>query len=183
MTTIDAGFAIHTDHEDVIDDNARGLIDPHYGDPELAAEWIRKGLVRDGNQREVITAAGWELLSKDVSTLERNSLAWLRKKFPTVRVEGHDSYSDLIGTLWFDPKKVSHAEIISLGIEGNERIDMTDSSYGDLANSVWKGVSRFGQAVLGGHITFFAVDKGALEVAEETAYKAMKRRQARKARK
>ena len=32
---------------------------------------------------------------------------------------------------------------------------MVDTSYGDLGDSVWEGVSNFGADVLGGGINFF----------------------------
>ena len=73
----------------------------------------------------------------------------------------------LIGTFWFDPKKLKQAEMLLTGV--NERIDMVDTGFGDLGDTAWKGVSTFGQDVLGGAINFFDIPKDALDEADETA--------------
>jgi len=117
-----------------------------------------------------ITPKGWDQLNDDVDRLENNSLAWLRRKFKGVRDEGHGQYDDLIGTLWFDPTNLEQANLIDLAADtgANERIDMVDSSYGDLADTAFDGVSWFGSFVLGGHVTFFDVKPEDMEIVQET---------------
>lgn len=160
-----AGFSVHTDHEDVIKDNARDRFGPDYGDAAERAKRMKAGLV---DAQGKITDRGWEQLNKDVSTLERNALAWLRKTFGRVSDQGH-SDGDLIGGLSFDPRSPAQAYNIVMG--KGERVDFSDASYGDFARSgAWDGVSIFGQDVLGGHITFFDIQPPeAFEIAEETA--------------
>ena len=171
---VSAGFAVHTDHEDVIRDNAREHFGLSYGDAEDRAKALKAGLI---DAKAEITSHGWDQLNKDIRVLEGNALAWLRKIFGRARDEGHDSQGDLIGAVWFNPRKATQAENLVMG--KNERIDFSDSSYGDFAGKgAWKGVSNFGKSVLGGHITFFDVDPSALEIAEETADKAISRRRA-----
>lgn len=168
-----AGFAIHTDHEDVIKDNARERFGPDYGDPKDRAKALKTGFV---DAQGKITDRGWEQLNKDFRTLENNALAWLRKTFGRASDQGHDSSGDLIGSLSFDPRSVKQARNIYMGSQegAQERIDFNDASYGDFAGSgAWKGVSDFGQQVLGGHITFFDVQpREALVTAEETVDRA-----------
>jgi hypothetical protein len=172
-----AGFAIHTDHQDVIESNAREHFGLDYGDAKDRAKMMKAGFV--GHQGE-ITDRGWEQLNKDISTLERNALAWLRKTFISASDQGHGSDGDLFGGLSFDPRSVKQARNIYYGArEGRqERIDFTDTSHGDFAGSgAWKGVSDFGQDVLGGHITFFDIQPPeAMEVAEATVDRAARRR-------
>lgn len=163
-----AGFAIHIDDQGVIEDNARERFGADYGDPEARAEALRDGLVDAEGE---ITQKGWDLLNADVSKLERNALSWLRQKFQHVRDEGHGSTDELIGAVWFDPYNEEHAYLIELASQKgrNERIDMVDASYGDLANTAFNGVSDFGASVLGGAIYFFNVEpESAWEIIEET---------------
>jgi hypothetical protein len=172
-----AGFAIHTDHQGVIEDNARDRFGPNYGDAKDRAKMMKAGLV---DAEGKITDRGWEQLNKDIRVLEDNALGWLRKTFGRASDQGHDSSGDLIGGLSFDPRSVKQARNIYYGArEGRqERIDFTDTGHGDFAGSggAWKGVSAFGQDVLGGHITFFDVQpSGAIEIAEETVDRAARR--------
>jgi len=153
-----AGFAIGTYSEDIIEANA----EEHFGPRALDDRWeaIERGLV---DRQGVITRNGWDRLNQDARKIERNSLAWLRQKFQNVRDEGHDSYGDLVGTLWFDPRDPAQAYLIDLAAEAgdhgrSERIDMVDRSYGDLADVAFDGVSDFGASVLGGAINFFNVE-------------------------
>jgi len=173
--TADAGFAIHTDHQDVIEENAREHFGPDYGDAADRAKAMRAGLV---DAKGKITDRGWEQLNKDIRTLEGNALGWLRKTFGRASDQGHDSYGDLIGSTSFDPHNATQAHNVVMG--KSERIDFSDASYGDFARSgAWKGVSPFGQSVLGGHITFFDIQPPeAIDIAEETADKAAARRRA-----
>jgi hypothetical protein len=99
-----------------------------------------------------ITQLGWDRLVADSMKLETNSIEWLRKTFESARDEGHDVQGDLVGEVWFDPRDPDQVEEIYIGLD--ERIDMSDSSYGSLANVVWKNVSGFGQSVLSGAINF-----------------------------
>jgi len=176
-----AGFAVTTDHEDVIKDNARERFGPDYGDAKDRAAMMKAGLV---DAQGKITDRGWEQLNKDISTLERNALAWLRKTFISASDQGHGSDGDLIGGLSFNPRSVKQAQNIYMGArEGRqERIDFSDTGYGDFAGSgAWNGVSNFGQDVLGGNITFFDIQPPeAIEIAEETTDKAARRRAARR---
>lgn len=169
-----AGFAIHTDHQDVIEDNAKERFGTNYGDAKERAKRMKAGLVDAEGE---ITDEGWEQLNKDMGVLEDNALAWLRKIFGRASDQGHDSQGDLIGGLSFDPRSPVHAYNIVMGKD--ERIDFSDASYGDFARSgnAWKGVSTFGQELLGGQISFFDIQPPeAFEIAEETNDNRPKRR-------
>jgi len=100
--------------------------------------------------------------------LERNALAWMRATFNSVRDDGHDGHDYLVGSFWFDPTDPNQAYLVDLASPGNERIDMNDASYGDLANTVFNEVSSFGASVLGGQINFFDVKPEDMEIIEET---------------
>jgi hypothetical protein len=141
---------------------------------------MRDGLI-DGDGG--ITRKGWDLLNADSLKLERNSLAWLRRKFQGVRDEGHDSYDDLVGSLWFDPQAPEQAYLIDLASsEGRgERADMSDASYSDLPYVAFDGVSDFGSSVLGGAINFFNVEpESAWEEIEATLEREESARRARR---
>jgi hypothetical protein len=142
------GFSISTYGEDLVEDNARDRMDARYGDPEFRRNATRMKLIGPNG----ITERGWAILNEDIMKLERNALRWLRNNFGSVRDEGHDSYGDLVGVVWWDPRNRKQRDLVETGI--SERIDMTDSSYGNLANTVWEGVSPFGQSLLGGQINF-----------------------------
>ena len=167
-----AGFAISTDHQDVIEENARERFGPDYGDAKDRARVMKVGLVDAAGK---ITNRGWEQLNKDIRQLEENALGWLRKVFGRASDQGHDSHGDLIGGLSFDPRLPKHADNIVVG--KNERIDFNDATYGDFAKSsgAWKGISKFGQEVLGGQITFFDIEPLAFLRAEETADRLVRR--------
>jgi len=141
-----AGFAISTYHQDVIAENAKERFGEQ-ADPYMV------GLV---DPRGHILSAGWEELKRDIATIERNAMAWLRKTFNDARDEGH-SGDELVGTLWFNPRSKKQLSLLEIG--QNERIDMTDASYGDFARVAFKGVSRLGEQVLGGAIHFYDVQE------------------------
>lgn len=144
-----AGFAIDTYDEHLVEDNATEHFGPR-GDKEDRAKAQSAGHVDKAGK---ITERGWKILNADIEKLERNAMRWLRKNFPSVRDEGHDSHGDLAGTVWFDPDNKEQAETIEMGTD--ERIDMVDASYGDLSDTVWEGVSDLGVSVLGGAIHFY----------------------------
>lgn len=163
------GFAISTSDERTIEDWAHDKFGPKYGEKDDRRNAMRAGVVdREGN----ITQKGWDILSQDAQRLERNALAWMKKKFISVRDEGHDGHGDLVGSFWYDPSNPAHAALIDLAL--NERIDMTDSSYGDLADSVWSGVSRWGSSLLTGQINFFDIDEDVKEAIQDTLDQARK---------
>lgn len=173
-TESEAGFAIGVYDQYLIESNAHERADERHGDPEWRDEMVRLGvLTRDGE----ITAKGWDLLNRDIDRIERNSLAWMRATFNHVRDDGHGSTDELVGSFWFDPANPEHAYLVDLASPSpgrSERIDMSDASYGDLANTAFNEVSSFGEAVLGGQITFFAVqpeDWEAIEATNDAAYK------------
>lgn len=176
------GFAIGTYSEDIIEANAKESYGPEYAHPATHAgsesyEMQKAGLVDAKGQ---ITKKGWEVLNEDVGQLERNSLRWLQKTFEGARDEGHGGYNgdELLGTVWFDLDNPHQVETLDIGID--ERIDMSDSSYGDLANVVWKGVSRFGESVLGGAIHFFDISDDMKEEISDRAFEIQKKRRARR---
>lgn len=170
----DGGFAISTYQEGHVDDNARERFGPSYGDPEDRAKMMRTGLV---DAEGGITSKGWDLLNKDISQLEHNALKWLKDTFDGARDDGHDRYDDLVGGFWFDLDKPHQVEMLDVGLD--ERIDMSDSSYGDLANVVWKGVSEFGESVLGGAIHFFDISDDVKEEISDLAFELQKKRRRR----
>lgn len=122
-----------------------------------------------------ITRKGWDQINEDMDRVEANTLAWLRFTFVAVRDEGHDSYGDLVGMLWFDPNNYEQARLVELASQDGgrgERIDMVDVSYGDLGNTAFNGISDFGASVLGGQVTFYDVkpeDMEALVVGDAEA--------------
>lgn len=145
------GFAISIYDQSMIEENAA----------ERVREEGTEGFGRLVTKKGEITNAGWDQLNKDVSQLERNSLNWLKKKFGGARDDGHDS-DDLVGSVWYDPENTEQMELLELASPSpgrSERIDMQDASFGDLSHTVWEGVSDFGEAVLGGAITFFDCDE------------------------
>jgi hypothetical protein len=146
-TKRDCGFVISTYDENMIRDIERDRTEENAGTRNILH---RMGLIDAANE---ITELGWAQLSRDILKLENNALAWLRDKFPVAYDEGHDSHGDLVGTVFFSTRSKLQMELIELGKD--ERIDMTDGSYGDLSKTVWQGVSDFGQDVLGGQINFF----------------------------
>lgn len=164
------GFAIGTYDELHIGSNAEERFSIRYGDKQDRAKQKKLGNIDDEGK---ITAKGWEQLNKDILVLERNAMAWMRKTFNSARDEGH-SDDELVGTFWFDTGKVNQAEMLVMGLR--ERIDMSDTSYGDLGDTVWKGVSDFGASVLGGAINFFDIDDEAKEEAENVADAAQRAR-------
>jgi hypothetical protein len=154
--TATVGFTIYTEDERTIEDNARDKYGPRGDDPEARQEFLKEGLIDEEGQ---ITAKGWEVLSADVGRLEENSMRWLRKHFVSAVDHGHDSRGDLVGLLTYDKANKKQREVVDLGREGNERIDMVDSSYGGLADSAFDGVSDFGGSLLGGAVTFEREDE------------------------
>jgi len=149
----EATFSISMYDSDLIESNAR----EDYGRRRRSTVFNREEVLEaglatiDGD----ITEAGWDELRDDEATLEKNSLAWLRRKFKNVRDEGRGrarDARDLVGTFSFDAHDLEEAELVQLGID--ERIDMIDGSYGDLNSTVWTGVGEFGANILGGQINF-----------------------------
>jgi hypothetical protein len=166
MAEHSGGFAIMTLSEDDVAEMAKTDLGPTHGVKDARNEMMEAGLIDgDGN----ITRKGWDLLNKDIALLERNALSWLKKTFGRARDEGHDRHNDLVGSFWFDPLKPAQAEMIVMGSTGGT-ISMTDASYGNtLPGMAWKGVSKLGEWVLGGGVSFFDIPKNALEEAETVA--------------
>src|SRR5271157_5349543 len=107
-----AYFNIHTDHQDVIEDNARDKFGS-YGDPADRAQAMQGGFI-DANGE--ITPHGWDVLNDDIIKLEGNALKWMRKNFESVRDDGHDSYDDdLVGAVWYDTTKRKQIDLIATG--------------------------------------------------------------------
>jgi len=176
-----AGFAIGTYAQDHIEVNAREHSDPRHGDPEWHTEMVHLGVMTADGE---ITDKGWVLLNRDTERLERNSLAWMKATFNSIRDDGNNRYDDLVGSFWFDPTNYDQAWLVELASSSpgrSERIDMTDASYGDLANTAFDGVSAFGGSVLGGAITFFDVKLEDMEIIEQTI-EAQRRRRTSEAR-
>jgi hypothetical protein len=165
-----AGFAIGTYDQGLIEDNARDRADSRYGDPEWRDEMVHLGvLTRDGT----ITDKGWALLNRDMEHLEGNALAWMHATFNSAQDHGHGGHGgeELVGNFWFDPTNYDQAWLVELASDSpgrSERIDMTDASFGDLANTAFNEVSAFGSAVLGGQINFFDVQPEDWETIEDT---------------
>jgi len=131
-----AGFAIGIYSQEMVEENALEKFGPKV-DRIYRKQAIIDGLVDSHSQ---ITRKGWELLNDDINKLERNAMAWMRKKFLSAREEGHDRYGDLTGSFWFDPHNPGQAYLVELAANTGrqERIDMQDASFGDLAHSVFK---------------------------------------------
>jgi hypothetical protein len=156
-----ARFAIGLYDQGIIKDNARDA------DPEQKQETLSSGFT---DKRGEITRKGWDQINEDTVRIERNALAWMRQKFGTVRDDGHDGHDDLVGSFWFDPHNPEQADLIELAADTGrqERIDMVDTSFGDLGRTAFYGISDFGASVLGGAITFFDVKPEDMEIIEET---------------
>jgi hypothetical protein len=152
----EAAFAIDVYGEDLITDNAMERFGPRYGEQEDRDRAMKEEMVDAEGE---ITQKGWDQIADDIDRIERNAMAWMRKKFITARDEGHDKHDDLVGTFWFDPTDYEQARLVELASDGGrgERIDMIDVSYGDLGDTALTGVSGFGGSVLGGAIYFFDV--------------------------
>jgi len=165
----DAGFAIGVYEQGIIESNADDRFG-RSGDPEDRKWAEEEGLFNSdsGTREGTITEKGWDLLNDDVAKIEKNAMVWMKRKFLDARDEGHSD--DLVGTFWFDPKNPDHAQLVDLAADTGrqERIDMVDLSYGDLAHTAFDGVSDFGGMVLGGGITFFDVKPEDMEVIEQT---------------
>lgn len=168
----DAGFAVDVYPQELVEENAHERFNE---DPEFRKKATKAGLleIRSGD----ITLAGWAKLNADIRQIEGNALAWLHEKFTNVRDEGHGTHGDLIGTFWFDPTDPEQAHLVELAADTGrqERVDMVDASYGDLAKTAFDGVSDFGASVLGGGVTFFDVKPEDMEAVEETIASSRKR--------
>lgn len=152
----EAGFSISVYDQRMIEDNANSRFSQRWGDPADREHAMKDGMVDAEGE---ITQAGWDQLADDITRIERNSMAWMRKKFINARDDGHDKHDDLIGSFWFDPTDYEQSRIVELASDTGrqERIDMVDVSYGDLGDSAFDGISDFGASVLGGAIYFFDV--------------------------
>lgn len=165
-TSSECGFTISTYEEHQCEENARERFGPPDGDPDDRKTYRRLRFIKADGE---ITSKGWEVLNRDIQRLEANAMAWLRSTFSWARDEGHDSHDDLAGTVGFDASNEKHCRLIDLASETgrSERIDMCDASFGDLALTVWTGVSDFGAAILGGAILFY-VDEADVELIDAT---------------
>ncbi len=174
-TNGEGGFAIGTYSEDLIQENACEHFDPKR-EVERHGEMLAAGMIEAD---ATITPKGWEVLNADVLTLERNALAWMRRKFVSAVDHGHDEFGDLVGAFSFELGDVAQAELVDLASKRgrSERIDMSDRSFGDLCETVWTGVSDFGAAILGGAITF-DVDEETGDEVDGTLYWAGQRAKA-----
>lgn len=164
----DAGFAIGVYDQRNIEDNAWERFGPKWGEKEHRDRAMQDGLV---DAEGKITQKGWDLIGDDSWQLEDNAMKWMRKTFRSAQDQGHDQHGDLVGSFTFDPTNPDHAWLVELASPSpgrNERIDMTDASYGDLAHTAFDGVSDFGASVLGGAITFFDVKPEDMEAIEQT---------------
>lgn len=140
------GFSIYTYGEDLIEDNARDKMDVRYGEPEFRSQVLKRRLMTaDGK----ITERGWEVLNRDVLTLERNAMAWLRRTFRSAVDHGHDSYGDLVGYVWASLADREQRKLVMQVMDGlDEKVELDD------VPDAFKGVSEFGRVVLGGAINF-----------------------------
>ena len=174
----EAGFAIGFYGEDIIESNS----EERFKDTTASEkrDMLSSGFV---DKRGRVTPKGWDQINEDMVKIERNSVAWMRKKFGAVRDDGHDSYSDLVGNFWFDPSNPDQADLVELAANTGrqERIDMVDTSFGDLGRTAFDGISDFGASVLGGQITFFDVKPEDMEIIEETLERQRKRSSKRSA--
>lgn len=157
----EGAFIVHTPDQGLIEDNASDHFSL-YGDMEARREFIKEGFIAVDGHSVKISEHGWKQLEKDSFKLESNAITWLKATFNHVRDDGHDSRGDLVGSFWWNPASESQLEQLEVGLR--ERIDMSDSSYGSLANVSWKGISSFGQHVLsGGTVNFEHVDLDEVE--------------------
>ena len=162
-----AGFGISFNDQRTIEDWARDHVED---DADDRREWTVTGLVTpDGD----ITQKGWDKLGDDMGRVETNSLAWMNKTFISASDQGHGGYdgNELVGTVEFDPDNPDHAWLIDLASPSpgrNERIDMVDTSFGDLGKTAFDGISNFGASILGGQIMFYDVKPEDAEAIEAT---------------
>jgi hypothetical protein len=177
----EAGFAIGVYDQGMIESNA----DVQFGlgrhvDPRDRAWAEEEGLFNNdsGTKEGTITAKGWDLLNDDIAKIEKNAMAWMKRKFLDARDEGHGGHGgeELIGTFWFDPRNADQAQLVDLAADTGrqERIDFVDTSFGDFGDTAFDGVSKFGGLILGGGITFFDVKPEDMEVVEDTLWRALR---------
>jgi hypothetical protein len=166
----EAGFAIGTYPQDLIEDNARNKFEDVEYNPEFREETLKAGFMDDSGE---ITKTGWDQLNEDVLRIEKNAMRWMKRTFLDARDEGHDD-ADLVGSFWYDPRDPDQAHLVDLAADTGrqERIDMVDTGFGDLGLTALDGVSDFGAHVLGGGITFFDVKPEDMEVIEDTLWRA-----------
>lgn len=175
----EAGFAISVYDQRHIEDAAHERFGLRWGDKEDRERAQKDGMV-DAEGR--ITQKGWDQLGDDIGRIEVNSMKWLRKRFLNARDDGHDQYDDLVGNVWFDPTDYEQARLIELASDTgrHERIDMIDTSFGDLGDVSLDGVSWFGGLLLGGAIYFFDVKAEDMETLTATLDAGEKRERAKR---
>lgn len=124
MNEVRGGFAIYTSDQGTLEDNARELVyyaTPSIGREEESKSWISDGLITEDGE---ITNKGWDVYTEGVIKLEHNIVAWLREKFSGASDEGHDTYGELIGSLWADLDNPEHTKYLY-------------DSFGDLFDENW----------------------------------------------
>jgi hypothetical protein len=130
------GFAIITPDEFVIEDNFRD----------------RRGKKPDEKE--------WEQINKDVATIEKNALAYLKKVIGEVRDEGHGGPDMALGgSCWCRWSNNKGLELIytNRDEEGHQDLSSEEDS------AIFKGVSEVGLDALDASIEFFSIEPEDLE--------------------
>src|SRR5208282_5594863 len=124
-------FTVGLSDSEVAEDRAMEKFGQDYGDPNDREEAFKAGFIdREGK----ITEKGWEVLWSDGDKIEKSAFGWLKKKFANVSDVMHGDWpssGDLFdGHVEVDIDDPAQLDLLLLGV--NERIDMDDTSYGDL---------------------------------------------------
>lgn len=140
-----AGFAIGTYDQRMLEDAVLEVFGPN-AEPDERKEALKQGLISRAGE---ITERGWESLSEDIMTVERNALAWLRRHFKSVRDEGHTTNDDLVGSVWYDSTDKVSAKLVH-EFHQPETMQLTDIT------ELCDGTGLFG-VVIGGWLEFYDV--------------------------
>ena len=117
MNEIQYGFGMSTSDEYLVEENAK--------------------------EREIkLTDRIWNELSEDWVTLEKNVLKVLSKHIGDARSEGHDSYGELIGSIWV--KKGSEGEkLVREVIEDEEPWRTGSGTFPFSEMGMYEGTSQY----------------------------------------
>ena len=130
---LECGFAISLSDDMTIKDNARDL------DIDLSKD------------------EDWQTLIDDSMKIEQNTMKFLKSKLNWARDEGHDSYSDLIGSCDAERGTPGYDFIMyysEQNRDGSDRLEM---------DCIYEGISDLGKKLIDVELFFFNVDNDEYE--------------------
>jgi len=128
---LDCGFSIGAGEEDVIERN----FEERFG--------------------RYPTSDDWDQLNKDILTVERNGLKYLKKVLDFARGEGHDSTDDLVGSC---SVKWSNKKGLETIYEHSEDAMYPHELSRDEESVMIRGVSKLGISALDVRLYFYDID-------------------------